>query len=33
LRKTRFIENGFVARVRAVGVVYSSAFTSTTAGG
>jgi hypothetical protein len=26
-----FIENGFVARVRAVGVVYWSAFTSITA--
>jgi hypothetical protein len=26
-----FIENGFVARVRAVGVVYRSAFTSITA--
>jgi hypothetical protein len=31
LRVTRFIENGFVARVRAVGVVYWSAFTSITA--
>jgi len=31
LRETRFIENGFVARVRAVGVVYWSAFTSITA--
>jgi hypothetical protein len=31
LRETRFIGNGFVARVRAVGVVYWSAFTSITA--
>src|SRR5580704_17208533 len=30
-KETRFIENGFVARVRAVGVVYWSAFTSITA--
>jgi hypothetical protein len=29
--ETRFIENGFVARVRAVGVAYWSAFTSITA--
>jgi hypothetical protein len=28
LRETRFIDNGFVARVKAVGVVYWSAFTS-----
>jgi hypothetical protein len=28
LRETRFIENGFVARVRAVGVLYWNTFTS-----